>query len=271
MFVHVQASHKLEVMVFAVLLTVWSESSFHANGVPKDRLSSSCGSGCVVQQNRPHIVCAWYIAVIFKTIWNAVAFLNLDQVDAPLQFVEFFAGKAEATRMFRNNRFKSAKLDIVYMKAQGGGMNPMDLCTDAGFAFLGIVVGSCFQLAISKLSRNSSYFLFIFHSSKPWHTCAPVYFFVALTRWVDLKMLPRLAIATCLLGDYEKGWVSHFGLKCSSWTPVNCGTSQRSPCTPCGFLEYKSVLDGNMLASRHPDCRNLFNVHLFSVGFILNS
>lgn len=59
------------------------------------------------------------------------------QESRPLQWIEFFAGKAEATRMFRQHGFDSAKLDIQYMKANGDGMNPMDLCTDAGFAFLG--------------------------------------------------------------------------------------------------------------------------------------
>ena len=61
---------------------------------------------------------------------------------------------------------------------------------------------------------------------------------------------PRLAISTILLGDHESGWVAHFGLKCSSFTTMNCGTSGRSPCTPCGNLGFTSVQEGNTLASR---------------------
>ena len=55
---------------------------------------------------------------------------------APLQWVEFFAGKAEATRMFKENGFRTARLDINYMTQDGNKMNPMNLLTDAGFVFL---------------------------------------------------------------------------------------------------------------------------------------
>ena len=61
---------------------------------------------------------------------------------------------------------------------------------------------------------------------------------------------PRLAISTVLLGDHINGFVSHFGLKCSSFSPVNAGTSGRTPCTPYGNFHYTSVLEGNCLASR---------------------
>lgn len=61
----------------------------------------------------------------------------------------------------------------------------------------------------------------------------------------------RVAISTILMGDHVHGWVCHFGLKCSSWTTMNCGTSGRSPCTALGNLLYKSVREGNLLASRH--------------------
>ena len=61
---------------------------------------------------------------------------------------------------------------------------------------------------------------------------------------------PRLAISSLLLGDYVNGWVAHFGLKCSTFSTMNCGTSGRTPCTPCGNWEFPSVLEGNLLASR---------------------
>lgn len=53
------------------------------------------------------------------------------------QWVEFFAGKAEATRMFRCNGYHAAKLDEIYMRAKPTKMNPMDITTDAGMATLG--------------------------------------------------------------------------------------------------------------------------------------
>lgn len=55
----------------------------------------------------------------------------------PFQWIEFFAGKAEATRAFRESGFQTGRLDINYMRPGKSGMNPMDLCSDLGFAFLG--------------------------------------------------------------------------------------------------------------------------------------
>ena len=51
--------------------------------------------------------------------------------------MEFFAGKAEATRMFRESHYRTARLDIIYMRPNRKGINPMDLCTDSGFSCLG--------------------------------------------------------------------------------------------------------------------------------------
>lgn len=54
-----------------------------------------------------------------------------------LQWVEFFAGEAQATRMHAFGGFKVAKLDIEYMSAADSAhANPMDLLTDPGMAFL---------------------------------------------------------------------------------------------------------------------------------------
>ena len=52
-------------------------------------------------------------------------------------------------------------------------------------------------------------------------------------------------------GDCEKGWLSLWALKCSSFTSVNSGTSSRSACTAIGNCEFSSVRDGNCLGSRN--------------------
>ena len=57
-----------------------------------------------------------------------------------------------------------------------------------------------------------------------------------------------------LNGDDVAGWLAHFGLKCSSWTPVNAGTSSRSACASIGNTEYESVKIGNCLGSRNFKC-----------------
>ena len=43
---------------------------------------------------------------------------------------------------------------------------------------------------------------------------------------------------------------AHFGLKCSSLSKMNRGTSRRSECSSLGHLEYVSVKTGNLLIER---------------------
>ena len=59
----------------------------------------------------------------------------------------------------------------------------------------------------------------------------------------------RVAIG-CILKAVTGEHVCLFGMKCSSWSIVNRGTSMRSPCTPSGFDTYASVKCANTLASR---------------------
>lgn len=58
------------------------------------------------------------------------------QDSGTFDLVETFAGKAEVTRMFREGKFRAAKLDLLYMNPEPGHENPMDLTTDAGFVNL---------------------------------------------------------------------------------------------------------------------------------------
>ena len=56
------------------------------------------------------------------------------QEQPSFQWVEFFAGKGEATRMFGRHGFTSGRLDILDMSPKNGLENPLDLCTDSGMA-----------------------------------------------------------------------------------------------------------------------------------------
>lgn len=67
---------------------------------------------------------------------------------------------------------------------------------------------------------------------------------------------PRFAIMCILRGD-PSGFLTHFGLKCSSWCSVNVGTSGRSACCSVGNVEYPSVLYANKMASRYLGWKNL--------------
>ena len=78
---------------------------------------------------------SWHILWVLPPTTPTTCFCIQDK--ANLSWVEFFAGQAEATRMFRYGGHNAAKLDILYMSAKPKRQNPMDLCSDAGMGILG--------------------------------------------------------------------------------------------------------------------------------------
>lgn len=72
------------------------------------------------------------------------------------QWVEFFAGKAEATRMFSYGGYRAGKLDLMYMEARDEGhQNPMDLTSDAGMGwFAGKKLDSYSWLWLHSLTHH---------------------------------------------------------------------------------------------------------------------
>lgn len=60
---------------------------------------------------------------------------------------------------------------------------------------------------------------------------------------------PRLAVLA-LLRCIEDCFASHFGIKCSSFSKMNLGTSRRSACSSIGYTVYQSVQLGNILLER---------------------
>ena len=60
-------------------------------------------------------------------------------------------------------------------------------------------------------------------------------------------MWPRTAISCLLRGDSVERFLAHFGLKCSSFTPVNAGTSSRAPCCSIGNMEFDADAAGLLL------------------------
>ena len=53
-----------------------------------------------------------------------------------LDWVEFFAGRANATWMMRCHGLKGARLDMLYGKSSNRSKKAMNLLTDSGFALL---------------------------------------------------------------------------------------------------------------------------------------
>ena len=77
------------------------------------------------------------------------------------------------------------------------------------------------------------------------------------------SLLPRTALAAMLRGNIDEGWLTHFGLKCSSNTAVNAGTSSRSVCSSIGNTDFQSVRDSNCLGSRTFEC--ITNINMFDL------
>ncbi len=96
--------------------------------------------------DRKETVCSWMICKL-KNLrmlscllydWHCVAIIG--QENPKLNFVEFFAGDAQACKMFKRHGFSTARLDIAYMGRYRGSyehQNPMDLTTAAGMGNLG--------------------------------------------------------------------------------------------------------------------------------------
>lgn len=74
---------------------------------------------------------------------------------------------------------------------------------------------------------------------------------------------PRLAILG-LLRCTQDDFASHFGIKCSSFSKMNVGTSRRSACDALGNFQYLSVQLGNALLERTVSATTMVN-DLFNV------
>jgi len=58
-----------------------------------------------------------------------------------MEFLEFFAGRANTTKFMRVSHYRAAKFDLLYgpdsgKKAKKKKSNYMDMLSDAGFAYL---------------------------------------------------------------------------------------------------------------------------------------
>lgn len=136
------------------------------------------------------------------------------------QCIEFFAGKGELSRTQKLSGKSAVRLDLEYMDANHKGRNVMNILTPEGMAFLDYII---------EISS------FILHQSHL-HCAHP-----------NLQL--RLAIRCILRGD-PTGFLCHFGLKCSTWSTVNVGTSCRSERSSLGNCDHESVRSGNAMASR---------------------
>ena len=67
-----------------------------------------------------------------------------------------------------------------------------------------------------------------------------------------------MALLKCRIGKF----LAMFAIKCSSWTPVNAGTSGRSACASVGNTDQPSVDESNKLTARTLEFENPFELHV---------
>ena len=79
----------------------------------------------------------------------------------------------------------------------------------------------------------------------------------------NIEFEMRLCIAA-ILKSVAGGCVVLLGMKCSSWTVVNMGTSKRSPCCPAGDQTNVNVGNANCMAARTG-----YSICMFS-NFVIN-
>ena len=130
----------LQVLLLAVLLTIWTEipteswqdNSFTSHFNPysyKYTIYYYYQNTCIPPFDTTLFPCQSLMA-IHGIVW---------QDETSFSFVEVFAGQAEVTRMFRFANLPAARLDLLYMDAEPGKQNPMNLLSDAGMGKLGII------------------------------------------------------------------------------------------------------------------------------------
>ena len=81
-----------------------------------------------------------------------------------------------------------------------------------------------------------------------------------------VPIAPRLAISLILASKLDE-LVAAFAVVCSTWTPVNQGTSKRSFLCPLGDQNVAAVRRGNKMMSRLDECQNIITLAcIFGVG-----
>ena len=153
----------LQVLLLAVLLTIWTEipteswqdNSFTSHFNPysyKYTIYYYYQNTCIPPFDTTLFPCQSLMA-IHGIVW---------QDETSFSFVEVFAGQAEVTRMFRFANLPAARLDLLYMDAEPGKQNPMNLLSDAGMGKLGIIwicLIRCFFLKKVVCFHNSPIFV----------------------------------------------------------------------------------------------------------------
>ena len=72
-----------------------------------------------------------------------------------------------------------------------------------------------------------------------------------------------------ILNAKEKDFFALFATVCSTYVPINKGTSQRCMSSPLGLEDLPSVNLGNLLGSRNAGCKNTIHVRVLQHMIII--
>ena len=136
--------------------------------------------------------------------------------------------------------FRCARLDINYFPQDGLGGNYFDILSPAGFAYrsqfyLMYILYKCMYCTINLICGACKKVI-LFWNPQAIHG-------------INDSLGFRLCISTILQGKTDDLLVL-LGMKCSSWSRVNIGTSLRAICCPSGDITKVSVRHANCMAAR---------------------
>ena len=83
------------------------------------------------------------------------------------------------------------------------------------------------------------------------------------------RLAAAIPLSLCLVALLKckmMRFLATFALRCSSFTPVNRGTSARCPCASLGYQNYPSVSESNKLTCRNSAFGFRYNIFGFSFG-----
>lgn len=221
--------------------------------------------------------CSWkplpFITCFFRpsTFWT---------LQAPLYFIESFAGQAEASKAVQSAfpTRATAALDVKFTRT-------MDINTSSGMGILGwkvsfnfwlwicfmallcfdnsctiyIVVGNeshyyFWRIYLSFFSQSVRYFIPRQHHDanpqvfkKVWWCKSPAFH----------PTQSRAALVAVLRGD-PAGFNHWMGVQCSTWVSTSRGSTGRSSANPLGILDSPCVASANMMVSRCGTCEQIF-------------
>ena len=146
--------------------------------------------------------------------------------------------------------------------ARSHNTNPMNLLSTSGFACLGAFLNIH---VFGVYRRIHQHFLVRVYRGVKFVSLAADCIYIHIYIYIlYIYALPRLAVA-CLLKCRVGRFLAMFAIKCSSFTAINQGTSNRSACSSTGHEDYQSVSTSNCLLERTLPCIYIVYIYILYI------